>query len=113
MTERDEVAEQRATLEREQKDVSKRIVVVTDILAHGHADVASLVGKLRELEARARAIATDLLALRPVPRLAPAVIDDRLAEWRRLLLVNHARSQRPPANPRGRIVFTPVLSIQQ
>jgi hypothetical protein len=48
-------------------------------------DAAALVAKLRDLEARQRAIVGELASLRPVPRLAPAVIENRLAEWRRLL----------------------------
>ena len=108
LTERDEVAEQRAMLERERKDIQKRIAVVTDVLTQGHADVASLVSKLRELEARALAISADLVALRPVPRLAPAVIDDRLSEWRRLLRSSVTQGRMVLQRVlRGRITFTP------
>ena len=48
-------------------------------------DVTSLAVKLRELEARRATIDTELRQLHPVPRLGPAVIEGRLAEWRRLL----------------------------
>ena len=48
-------------------------------------DVAPLVEKLRTLQARRTAIDAEVTTLRPVPRLAPAVIESRLAEWRRLL----------------------------
>lgn len=69
----------------------------------------TLVGKLREQETRKRAIADEMAALRPVPRLPTAVIADRLAEWRRLLRqsVTQGRAviQRVIV---GRIVFTPT-----
>lgn len=45
----------------------------------------ALVNRLRELEARRRAIDDDLRNVQPVPRWAPEVIESRLAEWRRLL----------------------------
>jgi hypothetical protein len=53
------------------------------MLADGGAP--SLVAKLRELEARRVAVAGELAGLRPVPRLPAAVVENRLAEWRRLL----------------------------
>jgi hypothetical protein len=46
--------------------------------------VMSLVERLRERETRARTIDAELGGLRP-PRLAPEVVENRLAEWRRLL----------------------------
>jgi hypothetical protein len=84
LSERDEVAEHKATLAREAKDVDKRIArLVAAIEAGGH--VPSLVAKLRDLEARRQAINVEAASLQPVLRLEPAVIENRLAEWRRLL----------------------------
>ena len=48
-------------------------------------DVESLAAKLRELEARRRAIDVEVASLRPVPRLPRVVIETRLEEWRRLI----------------------------
>ncbi len=71
-------------------------------------DVTSLAVKLRELEARHAAIADQLRGLRPVPRLAPEVIENRLAEWRRLLRQSTTQGRAVLQRVlRGRIVFTP------
>ena len=56
LTERDDVADQQAALARERKDVEKRIARLVAAIETG-GDAASLVAKLRELEARQRAIA--------------------------------------------------------
>jgi hypothetical protein len=72
-----------------------------------------LVGKIRELEARQRAIDEELANLRPVPRLPVAVVEDRLGEWRRLLRSSvtqgRAVTQRIVV---GRIRFTPREASQ-
>jgi hypothetical protein len=78
MTERDDVADHQTRLHRESKDVEKRIArLVAAIEAGGEA--ASLVSKLKELEARRTAIAAEASSLRPVPRLEPSIINNRLA----------------------------------
>ncbi len=72
-------------------------------------DAPSLVAKVRALEARRATLDTDLTMLRPVPRLAPVVVEDRLAEWRRLL--RQSTTQGRAVLQRvldGRIVFTPT-----
>lgn len=52
---------------------------------------------------------TDLAALRPVPRLAPAVVENRLAEWRRLLRQSRTQGRAVIQRVvRGRIKFTPT-----
>jgi hypothetical protein len=84
LSERDDVTELQAKLAREQKDIAKRIARFVAAIETG-GDAASLVSKLRQLEARQNAIVGEAASLRPVPRLAPAVIENRLAEWRRLL----------------------------
>ena len=48
-------------------------------------EAASLVAKLRELEAQQHPLAEEVSNLRPVPRLPHPVLENRLAEWRRLL----------------------------
>ena len=77
--------------------------VVAGVDAHGRrlrshverevaAEEAAIVRQMFEwydsglgLEAKRDGLARDIAALRPVPRLPPAVIESRLAEWRRLL----------------------------
>ena len=110
LSERDDVADARAKLTHEQKDIAKRIARLVSVIETG-GDAASLVAKLRELEARQHAIVGEAAALLPVPRLAPAVIENRLAEWRRL-----PRSSTTQARTvlqrilRGRLVFTPHVN---
>lgn len=110
LTERDEVADTQQTLERERIDVEKRIGrLVAAIEAGGEA--TSLVVKLRQLEARLHAIGAEVASLRPVPRLAPAVIETRLAEWRRLL--RQSTTQGRTVLQRiltGRVTFTPRVN---
>ncbi len=107
LTERDDVAEQRAMLEREGKDLDKRIANLVTAVESGK-DVASLVAKLRELESRRTAIAEEVANLRPVPRLEPAVIENRLAEWRRLLRQSTTQGRAVIQRiVRGRITFIP------
>jgi hypothetical protein len=68
----------------------------------------SLVAKLRELEVRQKAIVGEMATLRPVPRLAPAVIENRLAEWRRLLRASTTQGRTVLQRIlRGRLTFTP------
>ena len=99
LSERDDAPSRQDALAREQKDVAKRIArLVAAIETAG--DVASLVAKLRELEARQqRSSPASCASLRPVPRLAPAVIENRLAEWRRLLRASTTQGRdRAPAD---------------
>jgi site-specific DNA recombinase len=106
-TERDDVADQQQKLDRERKDIETRIArLVAAIEAGGEA--ASLVAKLRELEARQHAIRVEAASLYPVPRLAPKVIEDRLAEWRRLLRASTTQARTVLRRVlRGRVTFTP------
>ena len=59
LTERDDVREHHLALERERKDVEKRITRFTELVETA-ADVASIVAKLRELEARKSAIHSEI-----------------------------------------------------
>jgi site-specific DNA recombinase len=107
VTERDDHRERQDAIARELLDVGKKIARLVDAVADG-ADVASLKTRLRELEARQAELRKEASALRPVPRLPQAVVENRLAEWRRML-----RQSTPQARAvlqrllRGRIVFTP------
>jgi len=107
LSERDDVREQQGRLEREEKDVAKRIKRLVEVI-EGGGDAPSLVERLRQLEARRKAIQAEAADLRPIPRLAPAVVEGRLAEWRRLLrqspMQGRAVLQRVL---RGRVSFTP------
>ena len=68
----------------------------------------SIVAKLQELEARKRALQVQAASLHPVPRLAPVVIENRLAEWRRLIRQSTTQSRTVLQRIlRGRLTFTP------
>jgi hypothetical protein len=85
-----------------------QIARLRTIVETGAGDVESLVDRLRELERRCKAIDAELGGLHPVPRLAPAVIENRLAEWRRLLRQSTTQGRAVLQRVlRGRIVFTP------
>ena len=107
LTERDDAQDRQTTLSRERKDVDKRIGrLVAAVETAG--EVASLAAKIRELESRGSAIDSELRGLSPVPRLAPAVIEDRLGEWRRLLRQSTTQGRAVLQRVlRGRITFTP------
>jgi hypothetical protein len=107
LTELHDSRDRQLALDREQKDVERRIArLVTAVETGGHT--ASLIAKLRDLEARRTAIDTERAQLQPIPRLAPAVIEDRLSEWRRLLRQSTTQARAVLQRVlRGRIVFTP------
>jgi len=110
LSEREDTADRRKKLDRERKDVEKRIGRLVAAIETG-GDAASLVAKVRELETRLRAIAAEVAALRPVPRLAPAVIENRLAEWRRLLRQSTTQGRTVLQRIlRGRLTFTPRVN---
>jgi hypothetical protein len=53
-------------------------------------------------------------SLQPLPRLAPAVVESRLEEWRRLLRGSTRQGRAVLQRVlRGRIVFTPVTDDPQ
>jgi site-specific DNA recombinase len=111
LTERDELAERLTALTAEGKQVEKRIArLVAAIEAAG--DIASLAAKLRELEARRVAIDREAADLRPIPRLPQQVIEDRLAEWRRLLRSSTTQARTVIQRiVKGRIIFTPRVGL--
>ena len=107
LSEREDHAEQQVALLREQKDIGKRIARLVIAIETG-ADIDALLTKLRTLEARQAEIARLLENLRPVPRVAPAVIENRLAEWRRLLRGSTTQGRAVLQRVLdGRITFTP------
>jgi len=107
LTERDDAREQHEALTRERQDVQKSIDRLVKAVEKA-GDIESLGTRLRELEARLTDIKTQLRAVRPVPRLAPAVVEDRLAEWRRLLRASTTQGRAVLQRVlRGRITFTP------
>ena len=108
LTERNDLEEQRAVLEQDLANVEKRIKRLVAAIENG-GDMTSLVAKLRELERRRNEITERLAGLQPVPRLAPAVIADRLLEWRRMLRgsVTQARAVLQRIL-HGKIIFTPA-----
>ena len=107
LTERDDLRDRQDALDREREDVEQRIRRLVDAIESG-GDAPSLVAKVRELETRRGSIARELRGLCPVPRLASHVVEDRLAEWRRLL--RQSTTQGRAVLQRvvdGRITFTP------
>jgi hypothetical protein len=108
LTECDDQREREVALQREQKDITKRIARLVAAIESG-GDAKSISARLRELEARQTTLHVEAASLQPVPRLAPAVIENRLAEWRRLL--RQSTTQGRAVLQRvlsGRITFTPV-----
>jgi hypothetical protein len=76
--------DRRQALEREQRDLKRRIENLHRAIEDG-GDSTSLVQRLRQQESRLAAVEAEQASLRPVPRLAEAVVRDRLEEWRRLV----------------------------
>ena len=107
LTERDDAREMQTALTRERADLEKRIARLV-VAVETAGDVTSLADKLRALEVRRHAIDTQLRELRPVPRLPRAVIENRLAEWRRLLRQSVTQGRAVLQRVlQGRILFTP------
>ena len=105
LSEREDVRDQRVTLERERKDIEKRITRIVAAIETGAA--MSLVAKLRELEA------SRLPSMASWPRYGPSrdcpksVLENRLAEWRRLLRASTTQARTVLQRIlRGRLTFT-------
>ena len=107
LSERDDIRDLQATLDKEAKDLTKRVARLVAII-EGGADSLSLVAKLKELEARQKAVHKERAAFRPIPRLAPQVVEDRLNEWRRNLRGSTTQGRSVLQRVlKGRITFTP------
>jgi hypothetical protein len=76
--------DQQDALKHDQQDIEQRLARLVAAIETG-GEAASLVAKVKELEARRVAIAGELHSFRPVPRLRPEVVEGRLTEWRRPL----------------------------
>jgi site-specific DNA recombinase len=108
LTERSEVQDVRARFERELKENERRIGRLLAAIESG-GDAPALVDRVRKLEARQQQIKEELAGLRPVPRLAPAVVEKRLTEWRRLLRQSVTQGRAVLQRVlRGRLTFTPL-----
>jgi hypothetical protein len=71
-------------------------------------DAGPVVARLRELEQRKSTVEREMVSLQPIPALPAHVVENRLAEWRRL--VRQSVTQGRPVLQRvlrGRITFTP------
>ncbi len=107
LTERDEVRDHQDKLLAEQRHNASRIERLVRSIEEGGAS-KSLRVRLDAIEARQGTIVDELRALRPVPRLPARVVEDRLAEWRRLLRESTTQARAVLQRLlRGRIVFTP------
>jgi site-specific DNA recombinase len=109
LSERDDHSEKQVILDREHKSNAKKITRLLEAIEQGGGSVSAVIEKLRALEARQREIETERTTMQPVPRLPKKVVDDRLAEWRRLL--RSSTTQARAVLQRvivGRIVFTPT-----
>jgi site-specific DNA recombinase len=107
LTEHDDLQEQRERLDRETKDVQRRIARLLEAIEAGGA-AASLVDRVREHEARLKALQVEAAGLRPVPRLEPKIVESRLAEWRRLLRASVTQGRAVLQRVlQGRITFSP------
>jgi site-specific DNA recombinase len=84
LADREELADARQRIEASLVDVERRLLRLVEAIETG-SESATLSARLSELEAQRDGLRADLARLRPLPRLAPAAITSRLAEWRRLL----------------------------
>ena len=106
-SERDDVTDLQTKVQQEQKDVARRLKKLTALIEDDAGDVGVLVARVRELEIRQRELLMEATRLRPIPRLAPAVIENRLAEWRRLLRQSTTTGRTVLQRIlRGRLTFT-------
>ena len=107
LTERDEMRDQQDALKHEQKDIEQRLARLVAAIETG-GDAASLVAKVKELEARRVAVDGELRIFKPVPRPRQEVMEDRLTEWRWLLRQSTTQGRAVLQRVlRGRITFTP------
>jgi site-specific DNA recombinase len=108
LSERDDQEERRKSLTRDRADVEKKIGRLVQAVENG-GDVVSLTARLRQLETERAKIDEELANAAPIPRLPKPVIEDRLAEWRRLLRQSTTQARAVIQRlVKGRITFTPV-----
>jgi DNA invertase Pin-like site-specific DNA recombinase len=108
LSEREDHAEQQRALLREQATLGKRVARLVAAIETG-GEASSLMSRIHELETRQVTIVEELASVRPIPRVPTDIIENRLAEWRRLLRASTTQGravlQRVLA---GRITFTPI-----
>ncbi len=105
LSERDDVQDSERLLNRELKDIDKRLKRLVEAIEDGAAP-AAILNKISEFEERKIAIQEELKNLKPIPRLEPKVIENRLAEWRRLLRASTTQGRAVLQRVlRGRIIF--------
>ena len=104
--ERDDVQEKGKILLAEHEDVSKRLGRLVDSMERGES--TTVLGRINELEEKKAKIEDSLNSLQPMPRLEPKIMEDLLAEWRRLLRSSPTQA-RAVINRiiEGRIMFIP------
>ena len=106
-TERDDIKDRQIALDKQQARLEKQRTNIVDAIALG-GDIPALVSGLKEVESQIKALQVESAALRPVPRLPQSVIEDRLAEWRRMLRGTTTQGRSVIQRiVHGRIVFTP------
>jgi hypothetical protein len=107
-TEKDDLSDAQAKLDKELADVDRRIQKLT-ALVETESDVKALVTRLRDLEARRRSLAAERKAVRPVPRLPAPVIESLLADWRRNLRGSPTQARAVLQRLfKGRLRLTPI-----
>ncbi len=108
LSEQDDVVDQRATLERERADVEKRIANITKALEiEWRCGIAGRQGSANWRNACGPSTARSP-AFGPSHDLHRTVIENRLAEWRRLLRASTTQGRTVLQRVlRGRLTFTP------
>jgi len=110
LSERDDAADLQHRIARERKQIEQRLARLVAAIEAG-GDAVTLVAKIRELEARRLNLDGESASLRSVPRLAPVVIEQRLAEWRRILRQSTTQGRTVLQRVlRGRLTFTPRVN---
>ena len=95
-------------LRRELKDIEKKLGRFLKAIEAG-VDPVTIAPKMKELEAEKRRITDALADQKPIPRVPVAVVDDRLAEWRRMLRGSVTQGRQVLDRVlAGRIVFSPA-----
>ncbi len=108
LTERDGAARERDGVAAALRETEGRIARLVAAIEVG-GDATSLTTRLRQMERKADELRRAIAPLRPVLRLAPRVLEDRLAEWRRLLRASVTQGRAVLQRIiQGRIVFSPT-----
>ena len=102
-----DVEDKPRSLTRQRATLQGRLTRLVEVLTEG-GNTFSIVAKVRELEASIEAVSQQLASPQPLPRLDPRALEDRLAEWRRMLRQSNTQARTVLERVlAGRIVFTP------